>query len=221
MLPVKLIIAGVVPIIFALSFLSIPSFVGQLIRNSSSQFWSNLGVNLVDLFQTPQAATFAQATSWKPYLYPLVYFVLVFVFTFFYTNVTFNAKEIAENLQKQGGFIADKRPGKETEKYLSKTVGKLTLFGAMALSMLAVFPYILLMLSAKFPSWPIPNQQIQIGGTSLLILVSVSLETLRQIESKALMLTYDDYSTIPDMDNVTETKKKNFIKKLFTRVPKK
>lgn len=221
MLPVKLIIAGVVPIIFALSFLSIPSFVGQLIRNSGSQFWSQLGANLVDLFQTPQAATFATATSWKPYLYPLVYFVLVFAFTFFYTNVTFNAKEIAENLQKQGGFISDKRPGKETEKYLSKTVGKLTLFGAIALSLLAVFPYLLLILSAKFPGWPIPNQQIQIGGTSLLILVSVSLETLRQIESKALMLTYDDYSTIPDMDDVTVTKKKNFIKKLFTRVPKK
>lgn len=221
MLPVKLIIAGVVPIIFALSFLSIPSFVGQLIRNSSSQFWSKLGADMVSLFQTPQAATFATGTGWKPYLYPVVYFVLVFAFTFFYTNVTFNSKEIAENLQKQGGFIADKRPGAETEKYLASTVSKLTLFGAIALGVLAVFPYILLILSAKFPSWPIPNQQIQIGGTSLLILVSVSLETLRQIESKALMLTYDDYSTIPDMDTEVPKKKKLSVKKLFTRVRKK
>jgi preprotein translocase subunit SecY len=91
----------------------------------------------------------------------------------------------------------------------------------MALGLLAVFPYVLLILSAKFPSLPIPNQQIQIGGTSLLILVSVALETLRQIESKALMLTYDDYSTLPDVDNGKVTKKKFSIKKVFTRLPKK
>ena len=221
MLPVKLIIAGVVPIIFALSFLSIPSFVGQLIMNSSNSLWSNLGTNLVNLFQTPQAATYATATDWKPYLYPLVYFVLVFAFTFFYTNVTFNSKEIAENLQKQGGFIADKRPGIETEKFLSRTVNQLTLFGAFSLGLLAIFPYMLLILSAKFPGWPIPNEQIQIGGTSLLILVSVSLETLRQIESKALMLTYDDYSTLPDVDTGKVLKKKNIVKKVFTKLRKK
>lgn len=221
MLPIKLIIAGVVPIIFALSFLSIPSFVGQLISNNSSEFWSKLGVDLVNIFQTPQVSTFATATNWQPYLYPIVYFVLVFAFTFFYTNIAFNSKEIAENLQKQGGFIADKRPGLETEKYLASTVNKVTLFGAIALSTLAVFPYLLLMLSARFPSWPIPNQQIEIGGTSLLILVSVALETLRQVESKALMLTYDDYSTIPDVDTEDKNSNNKSLKKLFTRVLKK
>lgn len=220
MLPVKLIIAGVVPIIFALSFLSIPSFVGQLISDSGSKFWSNLGTDMVNLFQAPQTSSYVGDTGLRPYLYPITYFVLVFAFTFFYTNVTFNSKEISENLQKQGGFIADKRPGLETEKYLSSTVNKLTLFGAIALSVLAVFPYVLLIISAKFPSWPLPNQQIQIGGTSLLILVSVSLETLRQIESKALMLTYDDYSTLPDSDQpVKENSKK--LKNLFARLVKK
>lgn len=221
MLPVKLIIAGVIPIIFALSFLSIPSFVGQLIQNSDSQFWANLGSNMVNWFQTPQTANFVNATDFKPFIYPIAYFALVFLFTFFYTNVTFNSKEISENLQKQGGFIDDKRPGAETEKYLSKTVNRLTLFGALALSILAIFPYVLMIISANNPSWPLPNEQIQIGGTTLLILVSVALETLRQVESKALMLTYDDYSTLPDENTPTTKDNKKFYKKLFTRVGKK
>lgn len=215
-LPIKLILAGVVPIIFALAFLSIPAFIGQLIQNSSNPTWSNLGQNLVTLFQTPTAENYV-TPGWQPYLYPLVYLLLVFVFTFFYTNITFNAKEIAENLQRQGGFVADKRPGKETEKYLSKVVNRLTLFGAISLSILAVMPYVLLILAVKFPSLPLPSSQIQIGGTSLLILVSVALETLRQIESKALMLTYDDYSTLPDANGEAVLKPRRRLKKLFTR----
>jgi len=102
--------------------------------------------------------------------------------------VTFNAKEIAENLQKQGGFIADVRSGKQTEKYLSRIVNRLTLFGASALGLLAVLP---ILAQVKL------NQNIAIGGTSILILVSVSLETLRQVESRALMITYDQYEA-PD-----------------------
>jgi preprotein translocase subunit SecY len=98
--------------------------------------------------------------------------------------VTFNSKEIAENLQKQGGFIADVRSGKQTEKYLSRIVNRLTLFGAIALGILAVLP----ILGQIFI-----NQSIAIGGTSILILVSVSLETLRQVESRAMMITYDQY----------------------------
>ncbi|MGH7156600.1 MAG: hypothetical protein ACREGG_00575, partial [Candidatus Saccharimonadales bacterium] len=108
----------------------------------------------------------------------------VFVFTYFYTSVTFNSKEIAENLQKQGGFIADVRSGKQTENYLRAIVNRLTLFGGMALGLLAVLP---ILAQVKL------NQNIAIGGTSILILVSVSLETLRQVESRALMVTYDQY----------------------------
>lgn len=188
-LPVKLITAGVIPIIFAVAFLSVPSFVGQLLTHGQgAQFiphshWGKIGVDLSQLFQNPSAATFA-AGGWKPWVYPLTYFLLVFVFTYFYTSVTFNAKEIAENLQKQGGFIADVRSGKQTEKYLSKIVNRLTLFGASALGILAVLPIIA---QVKL------NQNIAIGGTSILILVSVSLETLRQVESRALMITYDQY----------------------------
>lgn len=188
-LPVKLITAGVIPIIFAVAFLSVPSFAGQLLTHGQGTAflahtgWERLGVHLSQLFQNPTAVSFA-AGGWQPWVYPLTYFFLVFVFTFFYTSVTFNSKDIAENLQKQGGFIADVRSGKQTEKYLSKIVNRLTLFGAVALGLLAVMPII----AQVFLS-----QKIAIGGTSILILVSVSLETLRQIESRALMITYDQY----------------------------
>ena len=138
---------------------------------------------LSQLFQSPSRTTFA-AGGWQPWVYPLTYFFLVFVFTYFYTSVTFNSKEIAENLQKQGGFIADVRSGKQTEKYLSRIVNRITLFGGIALGLLAVLPIV---------AQVYVNQSIAIGGTSILILVSVSLETLRQIESRALMVTYDQY----------------------------
>lgn len=192
-LPVKLITAGVIPIIFAVAFLSVPNFLGQLLTHGQGvnfvphSHWGHIGVQLSQLFQNPSAATFA-AGGWKPWIYPVTYFLLVFIFTYFYTSVTFNAKEISENLQKQGGFIADVRSGKQTEKYLSSIVNRLTLFGGLALGFLAVLPIIA---QVKL------NQNIAIGGTSILILVSVSLETLRQVESRALMITYDQYEA-PD-----------------------
>lgn len=182
-LPVKLITAGVIPIIFAVAFLSVPSFVGQLLTNASSVRMQELGANLVSWFQPPDTTTFSQP-GFTPYIYPLVYFFLVFVFTFFYTSITFNSKDIAENLQKQGGFIAGIRSGAATEKYLGKVVNRLTLFGATALGLIALLPII---------GQIFLGGNVAIGGTSLLILVSVSLETLRSIESRALMITYDQY----------------------------
>ncbi len=190
-LPVKLITAGVIPIIFAVAFLSVPSFLGQILTHGqgvnfvTDTRWEHLGVILSELFQNPTAQTFA-AGGWKPWIYPLTYFGLVFLFTYFYTSVTFNSKEIAENLQKQGGFIANIRSGKQTEKYLSRTVNRLTLFGATALGLLAVMPIV-----AQI--WVDPSVALGLGGTSILILVAVSLETLRQIESRAMMITYDQY----------------------------
>ena len=193
-LPVKLITAGVIPIIFAVAFLSVPSFAGQIMAGSSSLRIQHLGTHLVKLFQNPSVQSFQQG-GWQPYLYPLVYFSLVFVFTFFYTSIAFNAKEIAENLQKQGGFIADVRSGKQTEKYLSKVVNRLTLFGAFCLGLLALLPIIAQIFL---------KTNITIGGTSILILVSVALETLRMIESRALMVTYDQY-TEPEFFYEAET----------------
>src|SRR3989344_8360450 len=136
-LPVKLITAGVIPIIFAVAFLSVPSFAGQLMVGTASERLQDIGTNLLRLFQTPSVQTFQQG-GWQPYLYPLVYFLLVVIFTFFYTSIAFNAKEIAENLQKQGGFISGVRSGQQTEKFLSKVVNRLTLFGSISLGILAL-----------------------------------------------------------------------------------
>jgi preprotein translocase subunit SecY len=183
-LPVKLITAGVVPIIFAVAFLSVPSFAGQLLTSSHNAHWAQIGNNLVTWFQTPSAQTFA-TEGLKAYIYPVTYFLLVFVFTFFYTSITFNSKEIAENLHKQGGFIEGVRSGNQTEKYLGKIVNRLTLFGALSLGLLAVLPVVAQIFI---------NTNITIGGTSVLILVSVALQTLRAVESRALMVTYDQYS---------------------------
>lgn len=191
-LPVKMITAGVVPIIFAVAFLSVPSFVGSLMSGSGSLRLQQLGADLSTWFAAPSATTFQQG-GFTPYIYPLVYFLLVFIFTFFYTSITFNAKDIAENLQKQGGFIADIRSGTSTEKYLSRVVNRLTFFGAISLGLLALTPII---------GQIFLKSNITIGGTSLLILVSVSLETLRSIESRALMVTYDQYE---QPDYFTET----------------
>ena len=204
-LPIKLITAGVVPIIFAVAFLSVPSFVGQLLTSNSSARLAELGTNLSTWFQTPSASTFA-AGGWEPYIYPVTYFLLVFVFTFFYTSITFNSKEIAENLQKQGGFIEGIRSGLQTEKYLSKVVNRLTLFGAFSLGLLAIVPIIAQLFISS---------NIALGGTSVLILVAVSLETLRAVESRALMVTYDQYAQ-PDFfhdvdpEDIESPKKRRF-----------
>ncbi|MEI7683015.1 MAG: preprotein translocase subunit SecY [Candidatus Saccharibacteria bacterium] len=182
-LPVKLITAGVVPIIFAVAFLSVPSFAGQILKGQHSASLQHWGGNLIQWFQNPSSTTFA-APGWTPYIYPGVYFLLVFVFTFFYTSITFNTKEIAENLQKQGGFIEGIRSGAQTEKYLGKIVNRLTFFGALSLGLLALLP----IFAQAFLS-----TNVALSGTSILILVAVALETLRQIESRALMVTYDQY----------------------------
>jgi len=189
-LPVKLITAGVIPVIFAVAFLALPAFIGQLLKGATDAYWQQVGLNLTTWFQTPTAATFA---SGEPtiFIYPAMYFLLVVGFTYFYTSIVFNANEIAENLQKQGGFISNIRPGQQTESYLSSIVNRLTLFGSLALGIIAILPFATEYVLAQFG---IQAQNLAIGGTGLLIVVSVTLETLRQINSRALMVTYDqDY----------------------------
>ena len=189
-LPVKLITAGVVPVIFAVAFLQIPNFVGQFMAASGDAGQKQIGQLLITWFQSPQFASLAAPTL-TTFIYPVAYFMLIVVFTFFYTNIVFNSAEIAENLQKQNGFIANVRPGIQTEKHLGQMVNRLTLFGAFALGIIATLPFITEYILALFN---IPAQNLAIGGTGLLIAVSVTLETLRQINSRALMVTYDqDY----------------------------
>ncbi len=193
-LPIKLITAGVIPIIFAVAFLSVPAFVGQLLINADSATLQNIGNTLVDWFNVSGVAGGGEAGlvsgQLKDYVYPTTYFILVVAFTYFYTGIMFNSKEIAENLQKQGGFIPGIRPGKQTEQYLSKIVNRLTLFGSIALGLLAILPFVLDVIMFQIYNTTL-SSTLTIGGTSILITVSVAIETLRQIESKALMVTYD------------------------------
>ena len=187
-LPVKLIAAGVIPVIFAVAFLSLPAFVGQVMKAMPNADQA-LATNLVKWFQAPTATSFTNG-DWGVAVYPIAYFLLVIAFTYFYTGIVFNSSEIAENLQKQGGFIEGVRPGIQTEKYLSRTVNRLILFGSIALGVIAVMPFVIDYVFAKLG---VNAANISIGGTGLLIVVTVGLETLRQINSRALMVTYDDY----------------------------
>lgn len=188
-LPVKLIAAGVIPVIFAVSFLSLPAFIGQFLKASGNPEYLTLANNLITWFQAPQPGAFTGDTL-TSLIYPAAYFLLVILFTYFYTGIVFNANEIAENLQKQGGFIEGVRPGTQTEKYLSQTVNRLILFGSLALGLIAVLPFAA---EYVFAQLDINATNLAIGGTGLLIVVSVGLESLRQINSRALMVTYDDY----------------------------
>ena len=191
-LPLKLITAGVIPVIFATSFLALPALLGQLIQaiNPGNEF----GISLVNTFTAPSANNFATqypdgiTAQW--FLYPAMYFVLVILFTYFYTSIVFNTKEIADNLQKQGGFIEGVRPGVTTAKYLSKVMNRLNLFGALSLGLIAMLPFITDYIFIVTMGAPIG---LSISGTGLLIIVTVALENLRQIDSRALMITYDEY----------------------------
>lgn len=189
-LPIKLIAAGVIPVIFAVAFLSLPAFVGQVLKATGSAQYLELANNLITWFQAPQPGQFTGST-WAAMIYPASYFALVIIFTYFYTGIVFNSNEIAENLQKQGGFVEGVRPGLQTEKYLTRTVNRLILFGSVVLGLIAVLPFIAEYIFAQFGVTGLQN--LAIGGTGILIVVSVALESLRQINSRALMVTYDDY----------------------------
>jgi preprotein translocase subunit SecY len=192
-LPIKMITAGVIPVIFAVAFLALPAFIGQLLVASGNPAWKAMGDNLVLWFQSPNAANIVAYNmfDWTSLIYPLIYFILVILFTYFYTSIIFNSAEIAENLQKQGGFIEGVRPGKQTEIYLKRTVNRLTLFGSIALGLIAVLPFVF---EYGFAFLGFSGINLAIGGTGLLIVVSVALESLRQINSRALMVTYDDFN---------------------------
>ena len=196
-LPIKLIAAGVIPVIFATAFLSLPALVGQVITSIDSG--NEFGASLVSIFSAPSANNFTtmypDGITGRWFIYPAVYFVLVFAFTYFYTSIIFNTKEIADNLQKQGAFIEGVRPGIKTAEYLSKVVNRLDLFGALALGLIAMLPFITDYIFIIVTGAPIG---LSISGTGLLIVVTVALENLRSVDSRALMITYDDFKNEPE-----------------------
>ncbi|KKW17618.1 MAG: Protein translocase subunit SecY [Candidatus Magasanikbacteria bacterium GW2011_GWA2_50_22] len=169
-LPFRVNMAGVIPIIFAVSLILFPSMIAQFFVHADASWMRDIANGTLSLFQN------------KPF-YNSAYFILVFAFTYFYTAVVFHPQKIAENLQKQGGFIPGIRPGKETENYLSKTMNRINLIGALFLGLIAILP--LLVQSG------LGSTSFQIGGTSLLIVVAVAIETAKQIEAQMTMHEYD------------------------------
>lgn len=174
-LPLTLNPAGVIPIIFALSIILFPGIIANFMQNSSKEILLNIG-NLLSQFQTNIA------------LYSIVYFLLVVFFTYFYTAVTFNPETVADNLQKQGGFIPGIRPGPSTAARLKFILNRTLLVGAVFLGIIAVIPSIAQGISGN---QGVGGLSFLIGGTSILIVVSVVLETIRQVKAQIVMRQYE------------------------------
>ncbi len=168
-LPLRLNQAGVIPIIFALSILIFPQIISNYFSNSSN-------IAIAD------AAASVSSFLADPWTHAILYFVLVFIFTYFYTAVTFDPKQISENLQRGGAFIPGVRPGESTMEYLGKIVTRITLVGAIFLAIIAVLPLITQGITG--------NQSLAIGGTALLIVVSVVLDLLKKIDAQVSMREY-------------------------------
>lgn len=169
-LPIRVNIAGVIPIIFALSFLTFPTIIARFLSTTKSETIVNIATAITNF-------------SNNQLYYGISYFILVFVFTFFYTYIVFQPDQIAENLQKQGGFIPGVRPGGETIVFLKYIISRLTVVGAVFLAAVAVLPSIV--------SSGLSLPSLSIGGTSILIVVSVVIETARQLNSQLVMRRYD------------------------------
>jgi preprotein translocase subunit SecY len=169
-LPLRVNQAGVIPIIFALSILLFPQMI----------------TNFLAGIQNPAIQSLAQKVTSamnNPWVYATLYFGLVFVFTYFYTAVTFDPEAISNNLQKSGAFIPGIRPGPPTAEYLGKTLTRITLVGAIFLGLIAVLPLAMRALTGLV--------SLTIGGTALLIVVSVVLETVKQIQAQVVMREYE------------------------------
>jgi preprotein translocase subunit SecY len=171
-LPLRVNQAGVIPIIFAMSIMLFPGMIATFLMRASNATVANIATSVNNLFQ-------------NQLFYGGMYFVLVVMFTYFYTAVVFDPVKIAENLQKQGGYVPGIRPGKTTADFLYKIMNRITLTGALFLGAIAVLPFVI---------QGITNiQSLRIGGTSILIVVSVVIETIKQVESQLVMRDYEGF----------------------------
>jgi len=170
-LPIKVNVSGVMPIIFAVSLVSLPSLLGQALARSSQSTLAAISRFLIQNFNSNSV------------LYLIVYFLLVIVFTFFYSTVVFKPKDVAEELRKSGGYIPGIRPGSATEKRLTFILYRVVFIGAFFLALIAVLPAIIQKITGL--------SSLTIGGTSVLIVVSVILELHRKIENVVQMYNYD------------------------------
>ena len=178
-IPLKLAMAGVMPVIFASSFMTFPAMIIQMfVPNIATQsgFWNVIYNFSIATSTSNVAIGYSIANA-------IVYLLLIVGFTFFYTYATFNPAEVSNNIKKNGGFIPGIRAGKPTTDYLSSIISKLTVFGGLFLAIIAIIPMLL-----RFT-----NLNIAFGGTSILIVVGVALETVQQLESQLVMRHYKGF----------------------------
>jgi preprotein translocase subunit SecY len=168
-LPLRVNQAGVIPIIFALSILLFPQMIGTFLSRYSNAVIAKISHVLV---------TFTNTSI----LYAVLYFILVFLFTYFYTAVTFDPEALSENLQKNGAFIPGIRPGPSTSSYISNVLNRITLLGAVFLGVVAILPLIMQFITG--------NTSFALGGTSVLIVVSVVLDLIKKVDSQVSMREY-------------------------------
>jgi len=169
-LPLRVNMAGVIPIIFAISVVIFPTMIAQFFIHAKTAWVANFAEWTIGIFN-------------NQLFYAILYFLLVFAFTYFYTEVIFHPTQIAENLQKQGGFIPGIRPGRHTSEYLANTTHRIIFVGALFLGVIAILPLIMRYFTGM--------QSLSIGGTSLLIVVAVVVETVKQIEAQMTMRDYE------------------------------
>ena len=169
-LPIKVNMSGVLPVIFAQSIASLPATIIAFTGTSSTGFWAWMNKYVFDS---------------KSVVYMVAYFLLIIAFSYFYATIQFNPIEIANNLKKNGGFIPGFRPGKPTSDFILKVINKITLFGALYLAIVAILPIIV--------GNVIGNSSLAIGGTSVIIVVGVALETVKAMEAQMLMRHYKGF----------------------------
>src|SRR3989344_946 len=172
-LPLRLNQAGVIPIIFAISVMLFPAMIAQFFINAKSAFLANNAQRIIDLFNS------------QGWFYGITYFVLIMAFTYFYTAVVFNPDEIAENVQRNGGFVPGLRPGSQTADFLARVLNRITLAGAFFLALIAVLPLIMQNLLGA--------SALTFGGTSLLIVVAVVIEIIKKVDAQLTMHDYEGF----------------------------
>ena len=187
-IPLKLAMAGVMPIIFASSFMTFAAMIIQIFNsNIAEQSGFLAGLYKLSIATSTSTITTATASYPLPIGYSIanaaIYLLLIVGFTFFYTYATFNPAEISSNIKKNGGFIPGIRTGKPTTEYLSSVISKITIYGGLFLALIAIIPMLL-----RFTSL-----DLAFGGTSILIIVGVALETMQQLESQVVMKHYKGF----------------------------
>ena len=175
-IPIKIAMSGVMPIIFAMAFMSIPSTIEMFVPDPSKDAAKmEAGLNIIQKFYAGLLHFFNYRSGW----YAVVYFILIIAFNYFYVSMIYNPIEIANQLRQANGGIPGIRPGKPTSDFIQRVLSKITLIGAVCLGLIAVFPIIFGLFK--------PNLQVSMAGTSILIIVSVALETLRTLESQMIV----------------------------------